>query len=66
MKRVWARPLFGLSLVAALIQQVWIVLLSGWIGAAGSSALILPLLVDLFAIYGIWISTRGGARGWLR
>lgn len=65
-KRAWARPMFILSLVAALIQQIWIVFVSGWIGVSGAQALVLPLLVDIVAIFAIWFAARGVKRGWLR
>lgn len=65
-KRAWARGLFIASLVAALIQQIWIVLFSDWLGIAGMQGLVMPLLVDIVAIFAIWFAARGIKRGWLR
>lgn len=65
-KRGWARAMFILSLVAALIQQFWSFVLSDWIAVAGAGQLWLSLLVDLLAIFAIWLSVRGIKRGWLR
>ncbi|MCA1749617.1 MAG: hypothetical protein ABR601_06260 [Parasphingopyxis sp.] len=65
-KRAWARGMFILSLVAALIQQVWILFVSDWLAVSGAQALLLPLLIDLVAIAGIWFAARGIHRGWLR
>lgn len=66
MKKTFARGMFIASLIASLIQQVWIFLLSDWLSIAGAQGLILPLAVDIIALFSIWFAAKGIRRGWLR
>lgn len=65
-KRGWARGMFIASLVAWLIDHVWMIFISDWLTVAGAQGIIVPLVVDILAIFGIWFAARGIRRGWLR
>ena len=65
LRKVWAIPLFVLSLVGALVQDLDAFLLRDAIGAWGSSGLILPLIVVVICVVEIWYSRAAKAKGLL-
>jgi len=66
MRRMWSRPLFAVSLIAALVQFTWPFLIADAIGLLGASSLGLPLAVIAIAGLLVWFSTLGIRWGWLR
>lgn len=62
----WARLLLILSLVAVLVQEVWVLFLSGAADVHGASAIVLPILVIAIAALLVWMAHLGVKRGWLR
>lgn len=65
LRKAWAVPLFVLSLIGALVQDLDAMVLRDGIQAWGSSALVLPIIVLLICGFEIWYSSRAKARGWL-
>lgn len=62
----WARPLLVLSLVAVLIQDLWVIFMSDAREVHGLAGIALPALVILAAVLLVWLATIGVKRGWLR
>lgn len=65
LRKTWAVPLFVLSLVGALVQDLDAFVLRDAIEAWGSSAIYLPLIVIVICVLEIWYSMRAKTRGWL-
>lgn len=60
-----ALPVFVVSLVGVLVQDLNSFVLSDGLGVWGTSALYLPTLVLLICIVEIWYSQSAKAKGWL-
>ena len=65
LRKVWAIPLFVISLVGALVQDLDAFVLRDAMEAWGSGAVFLPLLVVVICVVEIWYSRQAKARGWL-
>jgi hypothetical protein len=65
LRKAWAIPLFVLSLVGALVQDLDAMVLRDGIAAWGTSGLILPAIVIVICLYEIWYARAAKARGWL-
>ena len=65
LRKVWALPLFVLSLVGALVQDLDAMVLRDGIEAWGTTALILPVIVILICLFEIWYARAAKAKGWL-
>jgi hypothetical protein len=65
LRKAWAVPLFVLSLIGALVQDLDAMVLRDGIAAWGTTALILPAIVILVCLYEIWYARSSKARGWL-
>ncbi len=65
LRKAWAIPLFALSLIGALVQDLDAMVLRDGIEAWGTTGLILPAIVILVCLYEIWYSRQAKARGWL-
>jgi hypothetical protein len=65
LRKAWAVPLFVLSIVGVLVQDLDAMVLRDGLEAWGSSALVLPIIVLLICVFEIWYSNRAKARGWL-
>ncbi len=61
----WARPLLILSLLAILVQEAWIIFMSGAREVHGIMAIAMPALITLIAILLVWLAGTGVRRGWL-
>lgn len=66
LRRRWARALFVISLVAALIQFGWTFLIGKAHELIGPSAAIFPAFIILMAIALVWFATMAARRGLLR
>jgi hypothetical protein len=64
-RKAWAVPLFVLSLVGALVQDLDAMVLRDGIEAWGTSALILPITVLVICVFEIWYANSAKAKGWL-
>ena len=60
-----AAPLLLVSLLAALVQCVWIMVMSDARAVEGAMALVMPSTIVLIAILLVWLAAKGAARGWL-
>jgi len=65
LRKVWAIPLFVLSLVGALVQDLDAFLLRDAMDAWGSGAPVLPLIVIVICVVEIWYSRRAKQTGLL-
>ena len=65
LRKAWAVPLFVLSLVGALVQDLDAMVLRDGIEAWGTTALILPVIVILICLFEIWYARAAKAKGWL-
>jgi hypothetical protein len=64
LRKAWAVPLFVLSLVGALVQDLDAMVLRDGIEAWGTSALALPIIVVVICVFEIWYSNRAKAKRW--
>lgn len=60
-----AAPLLLLSLLAVIVQSVWIMLVSNARAVEGGMALVMPLLITGVAALLLWLAAKGNGRGWL-
>ena len=65
LRKKWAKPLFTISLIAAVAQFINWLFLSNTIEAFGSSAYIMPIIVVIIGVYLILFSKKGIQNGWL-
>jgi hypothetical protein len=65
LRKAWAMPLFVLSLIGALVQDLDAMVLRDGIQAWGNSAFVLPVIVIAICGFEIWYSLRAKAKGWL-
>ena len=65
LRKAWAVPLFVLSLVGALVQDLDAFVLRDAMEAWGPTAIYLPLTVIVICAFEIWYSLRAKAKGWL-
>ena len=66
LRKAWAVPLFVLSLVGALVQDLDAIVLRDAMDAWGPTAWYLPVFVLVICGIEIWYSMRLKAKGWLR
>jgi len=60
-----ACPLLVLSLIAVIVQTVWIVFISNARAVEGMKALIMPGAITLVALLLVLVAARGAEKGWL-
>ena len=60
-----ACPLLVLSLIAVIVQTVWIVFISNARAVEGMRALIMPGAITLVALLLVLVAARGAEKGWL-
>ena len=65
LRKAWAVPLFVVSLLGALVQDLDAMVLRDGIEAWGTTALILPVIVVLICLFEIAYSRSAKAKGWL-
>lgn len=65
LRKKWAKPLFMLSLVAVLAQNVYTFFMSNTLDAMGTQTAIMPIFVILISIYLVYFSKRGIEKNWL-
>lgn len=65
LRKTWAMPMFVLSLVGALVQDLDAFLLRDAIEAWGPSGLALPIVVIVICVFEIWYTRAAKAKGWL-
>ncbi len=65
MRRTWAIPMFVISLIGALVQDLDAYVLRGAFELFSPWWLILPIAVIAICVLEIWYSRRAKAKGWL-
>ena len=65
LRKAWAMPLFVLSLVGALVQDLDAFILRDAIDAWGTTGIYLPILVIVICVFEIWYARSAKAKGWL-
>jgi len=65
LRKAWAVPLFILSLVGALVQDLDAFVLRDAIEAWGTGGIALPIIVIVVCALEIWYSRRAKAKGWI-
>ena len=64
-RKAWAMPLFVISLLGALVQDLDAFVLRDAMEAWGPTAWYLPAFVIVICVVEIWYSLRAKAKGWL-
>jgi len=65
LRKVWAAPMFILSLAGVVVQQLHAFVLANAIEIWGTEGVILPALVIVFAIALVIYSRTAKAKGWI-
>ncbi len=66
LRKKWARPLFIVSLIAAVVQFAHWLFISNAVEAFGPSTYAMPVIVVVIGIYLISFSKKGIQKGWLK
>ena len=65
LRKGWSVLLLALSLVAVLVQMVYVMLIAGGLDAMGPSGLIMPGVVIFLSAILLWFSRFARGKGWL-
>ncbi len=65
MRKSWCIALFYISLIAVLVQNVYLYLMTDIMKALGPSTYIMPSVVILFAIFLLYYSKSAKSKGWI-
>jgi len=65
LRKTWAIPMFILSLVGALLQDLDAYVLRGALENFDAVWLVIPITVIVICAFEIWYSLRAKAKGWL-
>ena len=60
-----AAPLLLLSLLAVIVQSIWVILVSNARAVEGGMAVVMPLLITCVAALLVWLAAKANGRGWL-
>lgn len=66
LRKKWARPVFIISLIAAVVQFIHWLFLTNAAEVYGPSTYIMPILVIIFGIYEVYFAKQGIKKGWLK
>ncbi|MFC4222144.1 hypothetical protein [Flagellimonas marina] len=66
LRKKWARPLFVISLIAAVAQFIHWLFISNAVEAFGPSTYTMPIIVVIIGLYLIFFSKQGIQKGWLK
>ncbi|MEC8832124.1 MAG: hypothetical protein VX772_07175, partial [Bacteroidota bacterium] len=66
MRKKWARPLFIISLLAAVAQFIHWLFISNAVEAFGPSTYTMPIIILVIGLYLISFSGKGIQKGWLK
>ncbi len=66
LRRKWAYPLFIISLIGVLGQNVYNFFMSNNAELYGAQAYIMPVVIILFGIFLIYYAKSSSAKGWLK
>lgn len=65
LRKKWARPVFIVSLLAAIAQFIHWLFMTNSVEVYGPQAYVMPVLVVIFGIYEIFFAKQGIQKGWL-
>jgi hypothetical protein len=65
LRKSWAMPMFVISLLGALLQDLDAYVLRGALDHFAAVWLAIPIAVIVICIFEIWFSLRARAKGWL-
>ena len=65
LRKAWAIPMFVLSLLGALLQDLDAYVLRGALDHFESVWLVIPITVIVICVFEIWYSLRARSKGWL-
>ncbi len=65
-RKKWAKPLFIISLIAAVVQFIHWLFISNAVEAFGPSTYAMPVIVIVIGLYLISFSKKGIQQGWLK
>ena len=65
LRKAWAIPMFVLSLVGALLQDLDAYVLRGALEQFEAVWLTIPIIVIVICVFEIWYSRQAKAKGWL-
>lgn len=67
LRRRLAKFMYLLSLIAVVVQFGWVFASTDLVAAKGAATVVpFPLVIVAVTLFGVWLSTRGIRRGWLR
>jgi hypothetical protein len=66
LRKSWTTLLFGICLVAVIIQMIYTMIIAGGLRVVGGSGAITPALVIIIAAALLWFSRYARSRGWIR
>ena len=66
LRKKWAHPVFLISLLGVIIQQVHIFFISGVMKSAEATKMIMPAMILLIAILLLFFSKRMVRQGWIK
>ena len=66
LRKKWARPLFIISLLTAIVQFNHWLFISDAVEAFGPSTYTMPLIVIIIGLYLIFFAKQGIRKGWLK
>ncbi len=66
LRRSWCVPVYAISLVALVIQDVYTFAMTETLAVFGSTPLVIQSVVLVIAVFLVWYSRQAGAKGWLR
>ena len=66
LRKKWAKPLFLLSLLGIIGQNIHGIFMTNNVEIFGNVAVIFTVLVIVIAIFLIWFANKGIAKGWLK
>jgi hypothetical protein len=65
MLKCFAKALLILSVLAVLVQSVWIVAISDARAVEGNMAFMMPAVITLVGLLLVWLAATGDRKGWL-
>jgi hypothetical protein len=66
MKKKWAKPAFIISLLAIIPQMIHTLFFTTAKEVYGPGTEVMPILVIIFGVFLLWLSTFGIRKGWLK
>ena len=65
LRKKWAKPLFLVSLLGAVVSNLYHLFISKAMELYGAKVVIMPIVVIVIGIFLVWFAKKGIAKGWL-